>query len=119
MIAYTDHFNDSELVSIDSPEDLEELHTTTTALLIYFYTNNSGSCKIMSRIIQNLELECNETIATVNVNTQEEVSRRYQIQNVPTLIIPNGSNCYTEIEGVQTERTLKCMIRNALYRKCK
>ncbi len=66
-----------------------ELINKTQPVLVDFFAEWCGPCKMMSPILHQVKDELGDTIniIKINVDKNQELSQKFQIQGVPTLIL--------------------------------
>ncbi len=78
-------------------------------VLIDFYAEWCGPCKMMAPVIDKLagEYEGKVKIAKVDVDNAPQTAQKYMIQSIPTLILfKNGEPAQTMV-GFQSEENLR------------
>ena len=73
-------------------ENLEELKKLDKPILIDFYANWCGPCKMLSPIIEEIAEEREDIIVgKVNVDDETELAEQFGVFSIPTLVvIKNG-----------------------------
>lgn len=56
-------------------------------VLIDFYAEWCGPCKMLSPILEELEREGQVEVWKVNVDEQEDIAREYGVMSIPTLLV--------------------------------
>lgn len=78
-------------------------------VLVDFYADWCGPCKSMAPILKQLKLELKDSISIIkiNVDTNQPIAAKYQVQGVPTFIIfKNGKQTWRQ-SGMQSVAQLK------------
>jgi len=78
-------------------------------VLVDFYADWCGPCKSMAPILKQLKAELKDSISIIkiNVDTNQPIAAKYQVQGVPTFIIfKNGKQTWRQ-SGMQTVAQLK------------
>lgn len=78
-------------------------------VLVDFYADWCGPCKSMAPILKQLKSELKDTISIIkiNVDTNQPIAAKYQVQGVPTFIIfKNGKQTWRQ-SGMQSVAQLK------------
>lgn len=70
-------------------ETLNELISSSTPVLVDFYADWCGPCKMMSSILVQVKQKHKESIRIikVNVDRNKKTAMQYSIQSIPTLMI--------------------------------
>ena len=71
--------------------------------LVDFYTTWCGPCKMMEPILEGLK----DNVLKVDVEKHEDLSHKFGIMSVPTLMIFKDGIEQTKLIGFQDEETLK------------
>ncbi|MBD3270770.1 thioredoxin [Candidatus Peregrinibacteria bacterium] len=95
------HFEDSNFE--------QEVLKSDIPVLVDFYAEWCGPCKMMAPIIDKLaeEYEGKVKIGKVDVDSQPENSQKYQVQSIPTLIIFKDGEPINQMVGFQSEENLR------------
>ena len=78
--------------------------------LVDFYAEWCGPCKMMSPVLENLEDKID--IIKVDIDKFEELTLKYRIMSVPTLIFFVDGKKEEELIGFRTEEDLEEVINN-------
>ncbi len=79
------------------------------AVLVDFYADWCGPCKMLSPIVDQLAEELGGKVEVVKVNVDDsmEVSSKYGIQSIPTLMVFKNGEMVQRMEGFQNKDALK------------
>ena len=86
-----------------------EVLKSDTPVLVDFYAEWCGPCKMMSPVIDELskEYEGKVKIVKLNVDENQETAGKYQVMSIPTLFIFKGGEIVEQMVGFQDKNALK------------
>ena len=108
--------NNKENIVIVDNNNLELDKQSNKIILLDFYANWCGPCKIMSNKIDELANKYNNvTFYKINIDDNDEIATNFKISLLPTIVIFDGNNqkYSTKIEGCdfdKMESTLEKLI---------
>lgn len=72
----------------------EEVMNETKPVIVDFYADWCGPCKMMSPIIDKIAEELGDTVKVGKVNTDEnlDLAQRFNIMSIPTIMIFKNGN---------------------------
>jgi thioredoxin 1 len=87
--------------------------------VIDFYAEWCGPCKAMGPVIEALALEYNVDgsdieIRKANVDKEPELSQKYSVRSIPTLIFLKEGKQADKLVGLQTRDSIKNKINEVL-----
>ena len=89
-----ENFN-SEVISSDKP------------VLIDFYADWCGPCKMLSPIVDKLAEEHSEfKVVTVNVDENPDLAGSYQVMSIPTLVVIENCKDVNRSMGLQSKQDI-------------
>ena len=73
-----------------------------TPMLVDFFANWCGPCKMLAGTIEQLAKESDGSyrVGKVNVDDQPELAARYNVMNIPTLIVFKNGEAVNKTVGV-------------------
>jgi thioredoxin 1 len=100
----------TEPVHVTGPDHLDELVADGGVVLVDFYADWCGPCKMLEPVVERLAAETAATVAKVDVDSQQGLASRYQVQGVPTLYLFAGGEQVERLVGARDESTLRSLI---------
>ena len=84
-------------------------------VLVDFYADWCGPCKMMAPTIEQLaeELADIAVVGKLNVDDSEEIAAQYGIMSIPTLVVFKDGKPVNKVIGVQSKEVVEKMIREA------
>ena len=88
--------------------NFKDLINSETPLLIDFYADWCGPCKVLSPIIQEVKNDLGEKIKVVkiDVDANEALSQKLQVMSIPTIMVYKKGELLWRASGVQTKQAL-------------
>lgn len=106
----------SEDMNVTEQDFDEIIKNSNVPVLIDFWAEWCGPCKMLTPVIEELAAEYGETvkIAKVNVDQQPSLAARYGIRSIPTIIIFKGGEIAEQMVGMQAKEALKAKLDSLL-----
>ena len=81
-----------EIIKVNNQNFEEEVIKSEKPVLIDFYADWCGPCKMLSPIIEEIAEENSDIkVVKVNVDDSQDLAMKYQVMSIPTLVvIKNG-----------------------------
>lgn len=103
----------------EAPKNLaafNELIKGETPILVDFYTDWCGPCKMMNPILKDLKTKMGDKINIIKVDAEKnaDATIRYQVRGVPTLILFHKGNILWQQAGVVQAKQLEMIINQQL-----
>ena len=114
MVRYRAKHDDSRIEHITSQEQLDEV-LKTPLIMIDFWADWCSPCHALNPILKDLSHEMSDIIkiVKVNVDEQELISKRFNIESMPTMVLCANGNEVNRIVGVKDKDSIINEIMNA------
>ena len=85
-------------------------------VLVDFYADWCGPCKLMAPIVEQLaaEYEGKLKVGKLDVDANTDIAMKYGVMSIPTLIIFRKGEVFRKEIGAQTKKTVEKAIGQAL-----
>ena len=88
-------------------ESFEKLKNSNTPVLIDFYADWCGPCKMIAPVLEEISKEQPElVIAKINVDELTEIAIQYGIQSIPTLMVMENGEIVNKAVGFRTKEQI-------------
>ena len=101
---------------INSYDELKQFVKQNTYVLADFHAEWCGPCRMIGPIIEELAHDYSDkvTVGKLNVDHNPEVSMKYGIRSIPTILIFKDGEPVEKIVGVTTKQNLTSKIEAQL-----
>lgn len=84
-------------------------------VLVDFYADWCGPCKMMAPAVEQLadELEGVAVVGKLNVDENEDIAMKYGIMSIPTLMVFKDGKPVNKVIGVQSKDAIEQMVKQA------
>ena len=99
--------------------DFEKLISEDKPTLVDFFATWCGPCKMQAPILEEVKNKVGDkaNIIKVDIDKNEELARRYNVQSIPTLIMFKNSEAVWRAVGLQQADILEAKIMDHQYTK--
>ena len=97
-----------EIIKVNSQNFEEEVIKSEKPVLIDFYADWCGPCKMLLPIIDEIAEENSEIkVVKVNVDDSQDLAMKYQVMSIPTLVvIKNGEEANRSVGLIDKSQVL-------------
>lgn len=105
-----------EVIKLNKENFNKEVKESSKLVLIDFYADWCGPCKMMSPIIDEIANEVDDRvkICKLNVDESQNIAIEYNVMSIPTLIIFKNGVMINNIVGLRQKQEILNIINNNL-----
>ena len=94
----------------------DEVYKSENPVLVDFYADWCGPCKMMSPIVDQIAEEYNGkiTVGKCNIDENMKIAQKHKILSIPTLLLFNQGEVVETLVGARTKNELKEVLKNYL-----
>ena len=91
----------------------KEVLKSDKAVLIDFYADWCGPCKMMSPVVDEIAEELGDTVKVgkINVDENQDLAMEYQVMSIPTLVIVKEGKVEKTFIGVTDKEEIKQFLK--------
>jgi thioredoxin 1 len=98
------------LVSINK-ENFENIRNSEKKVLIDFYADWCGPCRMVSPIIDEIANERDDiVVGKVNVDNDQELASEFGVFSIPTLVVLEGGKVIKQVSGARPKAAILALL---------
>ncbi len=101
----------TEPLHVDGADSLQEVVGSHDVVLVDFYADWCGPCKMLEPTVEALAAESPAAVAKVDVDANQDLATQYRVQGVPTLVLFADGEPVEQVTGVRDRQTLDGLIQ--------
>ena len=108
--------DNSNIISVDNDNFEQEIEKSDKPILMDFYADWCGPCRMVSSMLDDLSQKFSDRLKIVKINTESsyELSSKYHITGLPTLLLlKNGKEC-KRITGLVSKNQIESEVNSLL-----
>lgn len=102
-----------EPIHVDDSEELQETVSEYPVVLLEFYADWCGPCKMLDPVLAELASTTDAAIAKVDVDQNQRLASEYQVRGVPTMVLFDGGEVAEQMTGARDRDTLERLIEES------
>ena len=96
-----------KVISVNSNNFTEEVLNNNGRVLVDFYADWCGPCKMMSPVIDEIAEEVSEVkVCKLNVDNAQDVAANYDVMSIPTIMIFENGKVKQKFIGVTSKNAI-------------
>ena len=100
-----------EIVDVTSDNFEEEVLKADKKVLVDFYADWCGPCKMLAPIVEEVASEHEDLkVVRINIDNEESIAMDYQIMSIPTLVLIKDGNEVDRVIGAVQKKVIENMI---------
>lgn len=93
-------------IQLGNPDEFDEVVDSYDVVLVDFYADWCGPCKMMEPAIEALAEESDAAVLKVDVDQFQGLAGQYQVQGIPTMLLFADGEIAERMVGAQTGDSL-------------
>ncbi|CQR50554.1 MULTISPECIES: thioredoxin [Haloferax] len=104
----------AEPIHVDGASELEDAVSSYDVVLVDFYADWCGPCKMLEPTVKKLAENTDAAVAKVDVDANQELAAQYQVRGVPTMVLFADGEAVEQLVGVRGYDDLKNLVESHL-----
>ncbi|MEF8899676.1 MAG: thioredoxin family protein [Halovenus sp.] len=96
----------TEPIEIAEPADLDDALSTYDIVLVDFYADWCGPCKMMEPIVESIASDTDAVVVEVDVDRFQHLASEHGVQGIPTLLLYSDGEVVERFVGAQSEESV-------------
>lgn len=108
----------SALPTVTTADFDERVLQSDKPVLVDFWAEWCSSCKAMFPVLEDLAVELGDELTVVSVDAAEQMdlTLRYNVRQIPTMLVFSGGQVIETLTGPRPKNALKDELRNTIGR---
>jgi len=100
----------TEPIQLTDRNELEEAVSTYGVVLVDFYADWCGPCRMMEPAIESVAADTDAAVVKVDVDRFQGLASQYGVQGVPALFVFADGDSVEQLVGAQSEQQLSNIV---------
>lgn len=104
----------SNIINVDNANFNSEIEKSEMPVLVDFYADWCGPCRMVSSMLEDLSKKFIDRVKIVKINTDQsfEISSKYHITSLPTILFMKDGQEFKRIIGVVSKNQIESEVVN-------
>ncbi len=111
MMSFEAEADPTEPIEIAERADLDDAVSTYDVVLVDFYADWCGPCKMMEPIVESIASDTEAVVVEVDVDQFQQLASTHGVQGIPTLLLYSDGEVVERVVGAQSEGELTETVR--------
>ena len=99
-----------EPIHVDGEDEFQDVLETHPLVLVDFYADWCGPCKMIEPIVEDVAETTPATVAKVDVDANQSLAQSHGVRGIPALFLVSDGEVVERMTGVQEESTLRSLV---------
>ena len=100
------------VIKVDNSNFEKEVLQSDKTVLVDFFANWCGPCKMLSPIVDEVAEEVSDVkVCKVNIDEARELANKYEIMSIPTLLVFKNANLVNTSLGLVSKQKILDLIK--------
>jgi thioredoxin 1 len=101
-----------EPVQVESADHLNEITDEHDVVLVDFYADWCGPCKMVAPVVAALHDDGTAVVAKVDIDQHQALAQRQNVRGVPTMLLYANGDPVERVVGAKDKSSLEALISN-------
>lgn len=96
------------IIKVTNDNYKELIEKSSTPILLDFFANWCGPCKMISPILEEVAIEKEGVVQVgkVDVDNERELASKFKVMSIPTLVLIKDGEVVQKLVGAQSKQTI-------------
>ena len=93
--------------------NFEEIKNSEKPVLLDFYADWCGPCRMVSPIVDEIAEERNDiVVGKINVDNEPELAQQFEVFTIPTLVVLSGGEVINQTSGARPKAQILALLED-------